>query len=122
MAVDEARLRWSIERRLQFIEFRLFWDGQVNRGDLVRYFGISVPQASTDLARYQEIAGGNLQYDKRARAYVATPAFRPVILEPSASRYLAQLRAIADGVLPTAETWLVQLPPFAVVPVVPRRL
>ena len=39
----EARqgLRWGVERRLEFIDFRLFWDGRINRGDLTEQFGIS---------------------------------------------------------------------------------
>lgn len=30
VAMDKADLRWGVERRLEFIEFRLFWEGQVN--------------------------------------------------------------------------------------------
>ena len=48
----EAGLRWSIERRMAFLDACLFWAGQVNRSDLIERFGISVPQASFDLARY----------------------------------------------------------------------
>ena len=29
-----ARLTWGVERRLEFIEFRLFWEGGVNRADI----------------------------------------------------------------------------------------
>ena len=39
-------LKWGVERRLEFIEFRLFWEGGVNRADLIEMFGVSVPQAS----------------------------------------------------------------------------
>ena len=76
---DDARERisWSVETRLEFVEFRLFWDGRVNRGDLVRHFGISVPQASTDLARYQQLAPGNLLYDRNAKTYAAAKGFTP---------------------------------------------
>ena len=42
--------RCGQERRFEFIEFRLLWDGRLNRADLTAYFGISVPQASMDLA------------------------------------------------------------------------
>ena len=42
-AVD---LRWGVEQRLEFIEFQLFWEGGLNRVDITRYFGVSVPQAS----------------------------------------------------------------------------
>src|SRR5688572_15244984 len=43
--LDLARTSWGVERRLEFIEFRLFWEGGVNRADIVRAFDVSVPQA-----------------------------------------------------------------------------
>jgi hypothetical protein len=46
---DRSELRWGVEQRLEFIEFRLFWEGHVNRRDLMDQFGVSVNQASTDL-------------------------------------------------------------------------
>ena len=42
-------IRWGVEQRLEFIEFRLFWEGGINRGDIIEIFGVSVPQASKDL-------------------------------------------------------------------------
>ena len=105
-----GKMRWSIERRLEFIDFRLFWEKKVNRSDLVDFFGISVPQASADLGRYQEIASQNLVYDKRAKSYLATPEFEPALLELDAQRYLAQLRLQADGILSKKESWLGWVP------------
>jgi len=116
------KMRWSIERRLEFIEFRLFWEGRVNRSDLVDFFGISVPQASADLGRYQEVAKQNLVYDKRAKSYLVTREFKPVLLELDAQRYLAQLRLIANGILPKEESWLGWVPPYATVPSIARRV
>jgi len=116
------KMRWSTERRLEFIEFRLFWDGRVNRSDLVEFFGISVPQASADLGRYQEVADRNLVYDKRAKSYLVTPEFKPVLLELDAQRYLAQLRLIANDILPKQESWLGWMPPYATVPSIARRV
>jgi hypothetical protein len=49
---DKSDLRWGVEQRLEFIEFRLFWEGHVNRIDLMDQFGVSVNQASMDLNRY----------------------------------------------------------------------
>ena len=69
MAEATSSLRWGVERRLEFIEFRLFWEGWINRGDLTRFFGVSVPQASKDLSQYQELAPGNMEYDKSERRY-----------------------------------------------------
>ena len=32
---------WSADTRLQFIEFRLYWEGKINRQDLIEQFRIS---------------------------------------------------------------------------------
>ena len=98
-AVEIGKMRWSVEQRLEFIEFRLFWDGQLNRSDLTQKFEISVPQASMDLARYQTIAPNNIRYDGRLKTYVAAESFKPVVSTPTARYYLSQLRSVADEVL-----------------------
>ena len=99
MAGQQPELRWSVERRLEFIEFRLYWEGRVNRGDIVDTFGVSVNQSSTDINRYIGMAPDNLAYDKSARTYVRAQAFSPILLKPNASGYLSQLRSLADGVI-----------------------
>jgi hypothetical protein len=47
----------------------LFWEGHVNRSDLMEKFGLSVNQASTDLNRYSGFAPENMVYDKSAPAW-----------------------------------------------------
>ncbi|MGN0902537.1 MAG: hypothetical protein ACI4M9_04555, partial [Succinivibrio sp.] len=47
--------KWSRKRRIEFIDFRLYLDGKINRGDLVSFFGISIPQASLDMAYYRNL-------------------------------------------------------------------
>lgn len=113
---DRSELRWGVEQRLEFIEFRLFWDGHVNRSDLMDQFGISVNQASSDLSRYIEMAPGNMVYDKSARTYVRGPDFACRFRSPDAARYLAQLRLVADDVLDREDCWITELPPFATAP------
>ncbi len=116
--MDKARaeLRWGVGKRLEFIEFRLFWEGRVNRSDLMEQFGISVNQASADLNRYIGLAPENMVYDKSVRTYVLTPEFRAHFSEPDASKYLAQLRSVADGILDREDAWITELPPFASAP------
>jgi hypothetical protein len=109
-------LRWGVERRLEFIEFRLFWEGHVNRSDLMEHFGISVNQASIDLNRYADLAPGNLEYDRSARAYVRGPNFCERFLEPDANYYLSHLKLMSDEILSHNETWIAALPPFAATP------
>ena len=85
---DRSELRWGVEQRLEFIEFRLFWEGHVNRSDLMEQFGVSVNQASTDLNRYIGFAPDNMVYDKSARTYVRGPDYAARFLKPDASSYL----------------------------------
>ncbi|GAB4511302.1 MAG: WYL domain-containing protein [Roseibium sp.] len=116
MVNHRSELRWGVEKRLEFIEFRLFWDGHVNRSDLMDQFGISVNQASSDLSRYIEMAPDNMVYDKSARTYVPGPDFACRFRPPDAARYLAQLRLVADDVLDREDCWIAVLPPFAPAP------
>lgn len=95
---ERAPARWGQERRLEFIEFRLQWEGRVNRSDLVDFFGISVPQASVDFARYRELAPENAFYDVLERAYITSKIFAPVLLKASTDDYLTRLWAVTSGV------------------------
>jgi predicted DNA-binding transcriptional regulator YafY len=116
VGTEKADLRWGVERRLAFLEFRLFWEGHVNRGDLMDAFGVSVNQASTDLNRYIGMAPGNMVYDKSARAYTRCEQFEPIFFKPDASRYLSQLRSVADGILDRADAWIGQFPSYDATP------
>lgn len=120
MAAAATALKWGVGRRLEFIEFRLFWEGSINRADLVEAFGVSVPQASKDLALYQERAPGNMEYDTRAKRYVAAEKFVLRFLEPDPYVYLSQLRSVAEGAVPPSDVWIATLP-SADVALTPRR-
>jgi len=113
---DKVELRWGVAQRLEFIEFRLFWEGHVNRSDLMEQFGLSVNQASTDLNRYIGFAPDNMVYDKSARTYVRGPEYSAHFLKPDASRYLAQLRSLADGIMDSDDTWIAGLPSYDAAP------
>ncbi|TYR36068.1 WYL domain-containing protein [Mesorhizobium microcysteis] len=116
MGEQSRSLRWGIEQRLEFIEFRLFWEGGVNRADIIDYFGVSVPQASKDLTHYQEVAPGNMHYDKSLKRYFATDTFNPKFLEPDAAHYLSQVAAADLAPYATAQTRVSQPVGFATVP------
>lgn len=109
---------WSTEARLQFIEFRLFWEGRINRADLIKHFGISVPQASIDLKHYVELAPDNVEYDMRRKAYFATDGFAPRLITPNSRDYLAQLEVLrAEQDSPFAHVPFISSPPsFEIVP------
>jgi predicted DNA-binding transcriptional regulator YafY len=113
-------LKWGVERRLEFIEFRLFWEGGVNRSDIIEMFGVSVPQASKDLTLYQERAPHNALYDKSAKRYVASPQFSAIFLKPDPDGYLSRLRSLAEGLTQRSESWIAH-PPQTDIALTPRR-
>ncbi len=114
-------LRWGVEQRLEFIEFRLFWEGRMNRHDLMNTFGVSVNQASADLNRYLALAPENMIYNRSARAYLRSPVFTPLFLRLGADRYLNQLRLITEGVLDRVDSLIKVFPDWDCAPA-PTRL
>lgn len=97
---------WGAERRLEFIDFRLRWERTVNRSDLIDFFRISPQQASADLARYAELAPGNLEYNKSLKTYRATGNFSPVTSRHDAQTYLDEMAALASGLLSPAASFI----------------
>jgi len=114
--------RWSQDRRLEFVDFRLRWDGRINRSDITEHFGTSVPQASLDIARYLEIAPSNLVYDRSSRVYLATENFKPLFSASNPQRYLNGLLTQATDGAGFGESFVGWLPPVATVPVPTRGL
>ena len=99
------RLRWGVRRRLEFIDFRLFWDGRFNRSDLAGTFGISPQQASVDVGQYERMAPNNLAYDRTEKTYRRTEDFTPAFIAESVERYLLQLVAIENRWMRREDTW-----------------
>lgn len=115
-----SELRWVVEKRLEFIEFQLFWYGKFNRADLAKKFSISNQQASADVSEYEVRARGNARYDRVAKAFLRTEEFTPRFLVNSADRYLLQLMAVKNGWMDASETWFQDLPPMEVVDLPPK--
>lgn len=115
-------MRWGVEKRLEFIEFRLFWENGINRSDIINQFGVSVPQASMDLAQYERKAPGNLLYDKSAKRYKASAKFKPMLLKPDAVSYLSHLQAAGKPRDGMAESWLAAAPDFDLLPMPHRNV
>ena len=107
--------RWSQERRLEFIEFRLLWEGRINRAELVDFFGISIQQASLDLARYMELAPGNLAYDRSEKVYKAKRDLNLVFTRADSQTFLDQLSRLTAGTLTNPLSFIGSIPPYDVV-------
>jgi hypothetical protein len=115
-STDTIRSSWSQQQRLEFVDFKLRWNGRLNRTDLTDFFGISIPQASLDIARYTELAPSNLEYDRSARVYLASSNFGPLFPSSSATRFLNELLWDAWGARQGARRLLGDGPPAAVLP------
>ena len=115
MSERNRSLRWGEERRLEFIEFRLAWEGGVRRGDIRSAFGVSEPQASKDLTEYQSRAPQNAVYDTRAKRYVAASSFEPIFIPDGPSEYLLRLRSLGEGFVDPDESWIGKHPEVDIV-------
>ena len=109
------RLRWGVRRRLEFIDFRLFWDGRLNRRDMAETFGISPQQASNDIAQYEKLAPDNLLYDRTQKVYRRTECFAPACIGETIERYLLQLVALENQWMRPTDTWFGSIPNLEVV-------
>jgi len=88
----------QLRERLAFIEFRLWFLGDVRRPDLIDRFGIAPAVATRDLAAYREMAPDNVAFDGKRKVYVPTAAFAPVF-EHDPDRVLSALsRGFGDGI------------------------
>jgi hypothetical protein len=111
---------WGQERRLEFIDFRLRWEKTVNRADLRSHFGISIPQASLDIAKYAQMAPQNLVYDRSTRTYRVGAGYAPAVGNTTPHRYLNEVLACSRGLLDARDAYIGWMPPFAGVPVLTR--
>ena len=111
----DSGLKWSVRRRLEFIDFRLFWDARLNRRDLIDRFGISAQQASTDIDRYMTLAPSNMEYDRVAKTFVRAAGYRPALVAGFADRFLLQLQGLQLDWIDKDQTWFDETPPAEVV-------
>jgi hypothetical protein len=115
-SADLPRSRWRERPRLQFIDWRLRWDGRLNRSDLTAFFGVSVPQASLDIAAYQALAPDAMRYDRSAKVYVAAPGFRPVFPATDSAHFLNELLGLHTGLIGPEQSFIGWQPPVGLVP------
>jgi len=91
-------LNQAQRERLAFIEFRLWFLGDVRRPDLMDRFGIAPAVATRDLAAYRELAPQNIDFDGSRKVYVPTDGFEPVF-EHEPDRILSALsRGFGEGI------------------------
>lgn len=106
------QLAWSIQQRMKFIEFSVFWEDEISRPKLVAQFDISPQQATKDLNRYQELVPKNIAYNPKRRRYVPTEKFKPKYIEGSAPEYLRHIDALRLEHKSENEIWIETVPSY----------
>lgn len=84
--------------RLAYVDFRLYFFGEVGRPDLASRFGVAPAGATRDLALYREIAPQNIEFDGSNKIYRIGQAFSP-LFDHASQRVLSALAlGFGDGV------------------------
>ena len=84
--------------RLAYIDFRLYFMGEVGRPDLANRFGVAPAAATRDLALYREVAPQNIEFDGSNKIYRIGKAFAP-LFDHAPQRVLSALSlGFGDGV------------------------
>lgn len=71
-------LALSQRERLEFIEFRLYFLGEVRRADLIEQFDMGSAGATRDLALYRQLAPENMYLQTSTKTYVRGVGFSPI--------------------------------------------
>jgi hypothetical protein len=82
---------------LAYIDFRLYFFGEIGRPDLIERFGVAPAGATRDLALYREIAPHNITFDGSNKIYRIGQAFSPLFEHIAACSVGAAL-GFGDGV------------------------
>lgn len=84
--------------RLTYLEFRLYFMGEIGRPDLSARFGVAPAGATRDIAMYRELAPQNIDFDNSSKTYRISSEFAP-IFEHAPQRVLSALSlGFGDGV------------------------
>ena len=86
------------QERLAYIDFRLYFMGEVGRPDLANRFGVAPAAATRDLALYREVAPQNIEFDGSNKIYRIGKSFAP-LFDHDPQRVLSALSlGFGDGV------------------------
>ena len=92
-----AGLGQAQRERLAYIDFRLYFLGEVSRADIASRFGVALAGATRDLAVYREAAPKNIIFDGSSKTYRIGPVFRPLFDHPLDRTLTALSQGFGDG-------------------------
>ena len=83
--------------RLAYIDFRLYFCGEIGRPNLMARFGVAPAGATRDLALYRELAPANLTFDSSGKIYRIGDAFQPLFTHAPQRVLSALAQGFGDG-------------------------
>lgn len=92
-----AGLGQTQRERLAYIDFHLYFLGEVSRADISSRFGVAPAGATRDLAIYREAAPRNIVFDGSTKTYRIGQAFRPLFDHPLDRTLSALSQGFGDG-------------------------
>lgn len=92
------RLSHAQRERLAYIDFRLYFMGEIGRPDLASRFGVAPAGATRDLALYREIAPHNIEFDGSNKIYRIGKTFSPLFAHATQRVLSALALGFGDGV------------------------
>lgn len=93
-----ASLSRAQRERLSYIDFRLYFLGELRRADIVDRFGTGPAGATRDIAMYREVAPSNLDFDAGTKVYRPSAKFSPAF-EHNPERVLTALsQGFGEGI------------------------
>ncbi|MHA3501372.1 WYL domain-containing protein [Yersinia enterocolitica] len=99
-------LSFAQRERLAYIDFRLYFFGEIGRPDLIDRFGVAPAGATRDLALYRETAPQNIIFDSSNKIYRIGQAFTPRFDHASQRVLSALALGFGDGVNGTMQPLL----------------
>ena len=80
-----------------YIDFRLYFLGEVLRADIASRFGVAPAGATRDLAVYRQAAPKNIVFDGSSKTYRMGPSFHPLFDHPLDRTLTALSHGFGDG-------------------------
>lgn len=91
-------LSQSVKERMAFIEFRLWFMGELRRTDIIERFDVGPAVATRDLGQYKLLAPNNIEFESRGKFYRLSTNFNP-LFDHRLSRVLTALsQGFGDGI------------------------
>lgn len=96
-ATSLADLTKTQLERLSYIDFKLYFLGELRRTDLAQRFGTGPAASTRDIAAYRDLASQNLSLDNASKTYRPTETFAPVFDHPPQRVLTALSQGFGEG-------------------------